>query len=97
MHSRRIGALWLRNAMCSTRSSSVSSPQCRSSSTQTIGRFAASSSSSLRNAHAISSADVAASDSPRSERRGAPAASSEGSEPSCFTISTTGQYVIPSP
>ena len=51
-----------RSATCSTRSRKVGSPQCRSSSTQTSGRRSASCSSSSRNAHAISGADVAASD-----------------------------------
>ena len=37
------------------------------------------------------------SDSPRSERIAAAAAGSDGRTASCFTTSTTGQYVIPSP
>ena len=57
-----------RSATCSTRSRNVSSPQWRSSKTQTSGRSCACSSSSLRKAQAISSADVAASLSPSSER-----------------------------
>ena len=60
-------------------------------------RRAAARSSVLRNAQAISSADVAASLSPSSERIAAAAVSSAGSTSSCFSTSTTGQYVIPSP
>ena len=54
-------------------------------------------SSVLRNAQAISSADVAASVSPSSDRIAATAVSSAGSTSSCLSTSTTGQYVIPSP
>ena len=56
-----------------------------------IGRARASRSSSLRNAHAISSAEVAAFDSPSSERSGVATVSSAGSGPSCLTSSTRGQ------
>ena len=49
------------------------------------------SSSSLRNAQPISSADVPASDSPSSERIAAAAAGSVGNTSSCLTTSTTGQ------
>ena len=65
-----------------------------SSNTTTSG---ACSSSNLRNAQAISSPLVAIADSPRRERIAAAAAESDGSAASCFTTSTTGQYVIPSP
>ena len=53
--------------------------------------LAAACSSVLRKAQAISSADVAASVSPSSERIAAAAASSAGSTSSCFSTSTTGQ------
>ena len=65
--------------------------------TTTSGRSVAACSSVLRNAQAISSAEVVASVSPSSERIAAAAASSEGSRSSCCSTSTTGQYVIPSP
>ena len=76
------------NATCSTRSRKVSSAQWRSSKTQTSG---ASSSSSLRKAQAISSAEVPSSVWPSRERREAAAAGSDGSASSCFSASTTGQ------
>src|SRR5947208_2937673 len=94
MHTSRIGASAESSATCSTRSSSVSSAQCRSSITTASG---ARSSSSLRNAQAISSAEVGASSSPSSVAIAAAAAGSDGRAPSCFSTSTTGQYVIPSP
>ena len=56
MHSSRIGAPAESRRDASTRSRKASSPHCRSSKTTTSG---ACSSSSLRNAHAISSALVA--------------------------------------
>ena len=62
--------------------------ECRASKRRTSG---ACSTSSLRNAQAISSADVPASDSPNSERIAAAAAGSEGVASSCFSTSTTGQ------
>ena len=60
-----------RSATCSIRSRNVSSPHWMSSNTTTSGRSAAACSSVLRNAQAISSADVAASVSPeqRADRR----------------------------
>ena len=64
------------------------SPHWMSSKTTTRG---ACSSSSLRTAQAISSADVGASVSPRSDPIAAAAASSEGKTPSCLRLSTTGQ------
>ena len=68
-----------RSATCSIRSRNVCSPHWMSSKTTTSGRSAAACSSVLRKAQAISSADVAASVSPSSERIAAAAASSEGS------------------
>ena len=62
------------------RSRNVSSPHWMSSKTTTSGRSAAACSSVLRNAQAISSADVAASVSPSSERIAAAAASSGGQQ-----------------
>ena len=56
----RIGAPEERSATCSIRSRKVSSPHWMSSKTTTSGRSAAACSSVLRNAQAISSADVAA-------------------------------------
>ena len=97
MQNSRIDAPEDRSATCSIRSRNVSSPHWMSSKTTTSGRSAAACSSVLRNAQAISSADVAASVSPSSERIATAAASSEGRTSSCFSTSTTGQYVIPSP
>jgi hypothetical protein len=54
-------------------------------------------SSSFRKPQAISSADDACELSPSKERNGAAATSSSGSASSCFSTSTTGQYVMPSP
>ena len=62
-----------------SRSRNVSSPHWMSSKTTTSGRSAAACSSVLRNAQAISSADVAASVSPSNARIADAAASSEGS------------------
>ena len=68
MQSSRIDAPEERSATCSIRSRNVSSPHWMSSKTTTSGRSAAACSSVLRNAQAISSADVGASLSPSSER-----------------------------
>ena len=76
MQSSRIDAPEERSATCSIRSRNVSSPHWMSSKTTTSGRSAAACSSVLRKAQAISSADVAASLSPSSERIAAAAASS---------------------
>ena len=97
MQSSRIDAPEESSATCSIRSRSISSPHWMSSRTTTSGRLAATCSSVLRKAQAISSAVVAASLSPSSERITAAASSSAGSSSSCFSTSTTGQYVIPSP
>ena len=78
MHSRSRGASRDRSATCSTRSRNVCSAQWMSSKTQIGGRAAARSSSSLRNAQAISSAEVVVSPSPMSERREAAAAAVRG-------------------
>ena len=59
-HSSRIAAPEDSSATCSIRSRNVSSPHWMSSNTTTSGLSAAACSSVLRNAHAISSADVAA-------------------------------------
>ena len=88
IHNSRSGAPLESSATCSTRSRNVSSPHWMSSNTTTSG---ACSSSSLRNAQAISSADVPASDFPSSERIAAAAAGSDGNALSCLTISTTGE------
>ena len=76
MQNSRIDAPEDRSATCSIRSRNVSSPHWMSSKTTTSGRSAAACSSVLRNAQAISSADVAASVSPSSERIATAAASS---------------------
>ena len=91
MQRSRIGAPDESSATCSIRSWKVSSPHWMSSNTTTSGRSDAACSSVLRNAQAISSADVAASLSPSSERIAAAACSSAGSVSSCFSTSTTGQ------
>ena len=88
MHRSRSGAPAESSAVDSTRSRNVSSPHWMSSKTTTSG---ACSSSSFRNAQAISSPLVATSDSPKSERIAAAATGSDGSAASCFTTSTTGQ------
>ncbi len=88
MHSSSSGAPVDRSPIDSTRSRNVSSPHWRSSKQTTSG---ACSSSSLRNAQAISSALVGRSLSPKSDNTAAAASSSEGSASSCFTTSTTGQ------
>ena len=92
MQSSRIGEPLESSATCSMRSRNVSSPHWMSSNRTTSG---ACSSSSLRNAQPISSAEVPVAVSPSSERMAAAAAGSDGSASSCFTTSTTGQYVIP--
>ena len=78
MQSSRIDASEDRSATCSIRSRNVCSPHWMSSNTTTSGRSAAACSSVLRKAHAISSAEVAASLSPSSERIATAAASSGG-------------------
>src|SRR5262245_24072425 len=83
-----------RRPAASTRSRNVSSPQWMSSNRQMSG---ACSRSSLRNAHAISSALVAAVVSPTSDRSAVAATGSEGTTASCRRTSVTGQYVMPSP
>ena len=95
--SRTIGLPVDSNATCSTRSRNVCSPHWMSSKTTTNGSSAAALSSVLRNAHAISSADVGSWLSPSRDRIAATAVSSAGRTSSCFNTSTTGQYVIPSP
>ncbi len=94
MHSSSTGAPAETSAVDSTSSRNVSSPHCRSSKQTTIG---ACSSRSFRNAQAISSALVGRSLSRSSDRNAPAASSSEGRARSCFTTSTTGQYVMPSP
>ena len=96
-HTRSSGLPDERSATCSTRSRKVGSPHWMSSKTTTSSSSAAARSSALRNAQAISSGDVAESLSPRRERIAATAVSSSGRTPSCFSTSTTGQYVMPSP
>ena len=88
MHKSSSGASAESSAVDSTRSRNVSSPHWMSSNTTTSG---ACSSSSFRNAQAISSPLVPTSDSPRSDRIAAAATGSDGSTASCFTTSTTGQ------
>ncbi len=82
--SRKIGASRERSATCSTRSTNTGSAHCRSSMTTTCGRSAARASSSRRNASCVSRAATCRSPSP-------------GSTPIAISISTSGQYVIPSP
>ena len=87
-----------RSATCSIRSRNVSSPHWMSSKTTTSGARAAACSSVLRNAHAISSAEVARvalAEEGADRRRDGLVRAEETS--SCFSTSTTGQYVIPSP
>ena len=79
MHSSKIGASRERSPTCSTRSSSVSAAQCRSSKTHTNGRCCATCSNSLRNPQAISSALADSFVSPSSDRKGLPASPSAAS------------------
>ena len=80
---RKIGASRERSATCSTRSMKTGSAHCRSSTTTTCGRSAARASRSRRNASCVSGGDVPITES--------------GSTPIAIRISTSGQYVIPSP
>ena len=80
---RRIGAARDQSTTCSTRSSIGSSAQWRSSITSTSGRSRARSSRSARVASCVSA--------------GEDRIASDGSISSCTSISTSGQYVIPSP
>ena len=81
--SRKIGASRERSATCSTRSTNSGSAHCRSSITATCGRSAARASSSLRNATLVSA--------------GEEATTLSGSISRGTSISTSGQYVMPSP
>src|SRR5215203_636261 len=99
MQTRKIGASRERSATCSTSSRNVASPHCRSSTRQTTGCSAALASTSLRNAQAICAGVAATSASPRSSAsvaRTEPSSAASG-PPACLTISTAGQYVMPSP
>ena len=83
MQSRNTRASRERSAMCSTRSTKSGSAHWRSSTTTTCGRSAARTSRSRRNASCVSGGDVPMTES--------------GSTPSATRISTSGQYVMPSP
>ena len=78
MQRSRIGAPVDRNATCSRRSRKTSSPHWMSSKTATTGPSAATASSSLRNAHAISSVE----DVPPCPRSAASASAATGSSSS---------------
>ena len=81
---RKIGASRERSATCSTRSTKTGSAHCRSSMTTTCGRSAARASSSRRKA-TLRLLGRRRDDASRARRRAA------------TSISTSGQYVIPSP
>ena len=102
-HTSRIGAPEAKPVMYSSRSSSVGSAQCRSSTTTISGRSRASPSSSLRNAQQMSAGDPGESPLPTAaailshttsafSRTNAATAALRSCPPISFTISASGQY-----
>ena len=89
--SSRIGAPDERSATCSTRSRNVSSAHWMSSKRTTRAAEEAACSSVLRNAQAISSADVGAADRPSSGSDRAPPRARPRIRSSCLRTPTTGQ------
>ena len=83
MQSMKIGASRDQSTTCSTRSSIGGSAHCRSSRTRTSGRSSAAASKMARVASCVSA--------------GVARIASAGSTPSWMSISTSGQYVMPSP